>query len=140
MDTTAEAAVGRALVALRNTSFLLGPTLMSAINALLLGTLMYRARLVPRVIPVIGLVGAPLMVASVTAILFGAYNLGSTSHGLAAAPIFVWELSLGLWMTFKGFRKDAPLMVEAAAEDASLADSANVTRSSIGVAANAGAA
>ena len=28
-----------------------------------------------------------------------------------------WELSIGLWMTFKGFRKDAPLMIEAAASD-----------------------
>ena len=49
-------------------------------------------------------------------------------------------MSLGLWMTFKGFRKVAQLMVEAAAEDASLADSASVTRSPIGVAASAGAA
>jgi hypothetical protein len=43
-------------------------------------------------------------------------------------------------MTFKGFRKDAPLMIEAAAESASLDSSASVTRSSIGVAAKAGAA
>ena len=35
-------------------------------------------------------------------------NGGSAWHAIAVAPIFVWELSLGLWMTFKGFRKDAP--------------------------------
>jgi hypothetical protein len=43
-------------------------------------------------------------------------------------------------MTFKGFRKDAPLMIEAAAEDATLADSVSVTLSAIGVASNAGVA
>jgi hypothetical protein len=25
-------------------------------------------------------------------------------------PIFFWELSIGLWMTFKGFRADAPIL------------------------------
>ncbi len=51
-----------------------------------------------------------------------------------------WELSLGLWMTFKGFRKEAPLMLEATAEAASPDWSATVTRSSIGVASKAGGA
>ena len=33
---------------------------MAGLNALLLGTLMYRSRLVPRIIPTLGLIGAPL--------------------------------------------------------------------------------
>ncbi|MDQ6878334.1 MAG: DUF4386 domain-containing protein [Candidatus Dormibacteraeota bacterium] len=102
-DTAAIAAAGHSLVALRNASFLLGPSLMPGINALLLGTLMYRSRLVPRAIPVIGLVGGPLLIGSVIAMLFGVYNMGSTWSGVATAPIFAWELSLGLWMTIKGF-------------------------------------
>ena len=51
----------------------------------------------------------------------------------------LWELSLGLWMTFKGFRKDAPVMVEAAAETASRDTSATAI-SSPTVATNPGAA
>jgi hypothetical protein len=43
-------------------------------------------------------------------------------------------------MTFKGFRKEAPLMIEAAAGAAASVGSASVTRSSIGVASKAGAA
>ena len=39
-------------------------------NALLLGYLMYRSGLVPRLIPVLGLIGAPLLIASATATLF----------------------------------------------------------------------
>ena len=73
--------------------------------------------------------------------IFGITEGGSAWHAIGVAPIFFWELSLGLWMTFKGFRKDAPLMVEAAAEAAaSPHESATFTRSSIGVASKAGAA
>jgi hypothetical protein len=46
-------------IAIYNWTFLLGQSLMPGINALLLGTLLYRSRLVPRIIPVIGLIGGP---------------------------------------------------------------------------------
>ena len=32
--------------------------------------------------------------------------------GIATIPIFIWELSIGLYMTFKGFRPNAPLLSE----------------------------
>ena len=61
---------GASHVAVYNWTFLLGQSLMPAINALLLGSLMYRSRLVPRVIPVLGLIGAPILIASVVTTLF----------------------------------------------------------------------
>lgn len=131
--------VQHTLVTVRNWTFVLG-TGVPALNAFLLGWIMYKSRLVPRAIPVIGLIGAPLFTSWIIGYVLGVTEPGTAWHGIGVAPIFIWELSLGLWMTFKGFRKDAPLMIEAAAKDASLADSANVTRSSIGVAANAGVA
>jgi hypothetical protein len=102
-DKASLVAVGQALVAVRDWTFLLGPNLMAGLNALLLGTLLYRSRLVPRLIPTIGLIGGVLLLADVTAIFFGGYELGSPWHGIAAAPIFVWELSLGVWLVVKGF-------------------------------------
>ena len=54
---------GASHVAVYNWTFLLGQSLMPAINALLLGTLLYRSRLVPRFLPVLGLIGAPLLLA-----------------------------------------------------------------------------
>jgi hypothetical protein len=106
-DQDALVVAGRSLVAVRDWTFLLGPNLMAALNAMLLGTLMYRSRLVPRLIPAIGLVGGVLLLADVTAIFFGTYPLGSVWHGIASAPIFAWELSLGVWMVVKGFRPTA---------------------------------
>jgi hypothetical protein len=77
---------------------------MPGINALLLCSLMYRSRLVPRVIPVPGLIGAPLLIAAVFTTLFGGIEQGSSWAALAALPVAAWELSLGVWLVVKGFR------------------------------------
>lgn len=104
-EATALVAVGESLVAVRDWTFLIGPGFMAAANALLLGTLMYRSGLVPRVIPVLGLIGAPLLLASTTATFFGITDQLSVVSGIAVAPIFFWELSLGVWLVVKGFKR-----------------------------------
>jgi hypothetical protein len=60
--------------------------------------------------------------------------------GLAALPIGVWELSLGLWLTFKGFKSSAPLMIAAAARSGSPEGPATALSSRTVVATEAGAA
>ncbi|MEV6415437.1 DUF4386 domain-containing protein [Kribbella sp. NPDC051718] len=107
-DPAALITAQHSLVAIHDWTFLLGPGVMPGINALLLGTLLYRSGLVPRIIPTIGLVGAPFFLISAVALIFGAYDQLSLWSGIATAPIFVWELSLGLWLTFKGF-KSSPI-------------------------------
>jgi hypothetical protein len=77
---------------------------MPGINALLLGSLLYRSRLVPRVIPVLGLIGAPLLITAVIATLFGGIGQYSSWAALAALPVAAWELSLGVWLAVKGFK------------------------------------
>jgi hypothetical protein len=96
--------VGRALVAVKDWTFLFGPGLMPAFNAAMFATLLLRARLVPRVIPVVGLVGAPLLVAAGLATLFGGNEQTSGLSLLATLPIAAWELAIGVWMITKGFR------------------------------------
>jgi Domain of unknown function (DUF4386) len=95
--------VGQSLVGIRDWTFLVGPNVMAALNALLLGTLMYRSGLVPRVIPLMGLIGAPLLLAVSIATMFGLTDQGSV-WWIAVAPIFVWELSLGIYLVVKGFK------------------------------------
>lgn len=95
---------GRALVAFYDSVFLLSQGFLPAVNALLLGTLLYQSRLVPRVLPVLGLVGAPLLVASDLGTLFGAWDRLSAVAAVAALPIAVWEFSLGVYLVVKGFR------------------------------------
>jgi hypothetical protein len=96
-------AVSQGLVAVRNWTFLFGPGFMASLNAVLLGTLLYRSRLVPRLIPTMGLVGAPLLLAANLATLFGHNEQTSGITMLATLPVACWELSVGIWMTVKGF-------------------------------------
>jgi hypothetical protein len=95
---------GRSLVATHDWSFLIGQTLLPGINALLLGTLFYRSRLVPRVIPLLGLIGGPLLIASALGQVIGINEQYSAWSAIAVLPIFLWELLLGLWLVSKGFR------------------------------------
>jgi hypothetical protein len=112
---------GASHVAIYNWTFLLGQTLMPGINALLLGSLMYRSRLVPRVIPVIGLIGAPILIAAVIARLFGSAGSIAGGAGLAAIPVAAWELSLGVWLVVKGF-KPSPITTGMVAASTPLAE------------------
>ena len=113
-NTAALVTVGASHVAVYNWTFLRSQSLMPAINALLLGSLLYRSRLVPRIIPVLGLIGAPLLICTVIATLFGGFKLGSPE--LAALPVAAWELSLGVWLVIKGF-KPCPITAAMTAAD-----------------------
>jgi hypothetical protein len=100
--------VSQALVAVHDWTFLLGPGFAIGVNTLMLAYLMYRSGLVPRAIAVIGLVGGPLLFASSTAVLFGLYEQLSAVAGIAAFPVFAWEMSLAVWLIVKGFRATEP--------------------------------
>lgn len=112
-DATTLTTVASALVAVKDWSFLLGPGVMAAINALCLATIMYQSRLVPRWIPTLGLIGAPLILGSSTVTLFGGWEQVSTTALLLALPIATWEFSLGVYMTVKGFRTPAAHQLDA---------------------------
>jgi len=113
-DAASLITTGASHVAVYNGTFLLGQSLMPGLNALLLGSLMYRSRLVPRVIPVMGLIGAPLLITSVFATMFGGIEQYSSLAALAALPVAAWEFSLGVWLVVKGF-KPSPITTGMAA-------------------------
>jgi len=102
--TGADPAISQSLVAVRDWTFLFGPGFMASFNAVLLGTLLYRSGLVPRAIPMMGLIGAPLLFAANFATLLGHNEQTSAISMLATLPIAAWELSVGTWMLVKGFK------------------------------------
>jgi len=107
VDPASVTVTANALVDVRNWTFLFGPGLMPVLNAVLFGTLLYKSRLVPRIIPTLGLIGVPLLFAAFVANLFGIFDQVSVASFFLTLPVAAWELSIGLWMTFKGFRPDA---------------------------------
>jgi uncharacterized protein DUF4386 len=138
--TTADAAsfipAGVALIDIRTWATVIGGN-MAAFNALMLGTALYRARLVPRAIPALGLVGAPILIAWVIGAILGLTGPGSAFHAIAVMPFFIWELALGLWLTFKGFNENSPI---ALAERADRAQTDPSGQTSVGLSSEAGAA
>jgi hypothetical protein len=103
-DSAALVAVGKSLVAIHDWTFLLGPNFLLGANSLLLAYLMYRSRLVPRLIAALGLIGGLLICVSATAVMFGLYEQVSTVGTVAALPVFAWEVSLAVYLIVKGFR------------------------------------
>jgi hypothetical protein len=107
-------ATGQALVAQYDWTTLFGQGTLPAFNALLLGTLLYKSRLVPRVLPLLGLIGAPLLIAGVAGTMFGLWEKVNVVSGIAVLLIAGWEFSLGVYLVVKGF-KPSPITAGMAA-------------------------
>src|SRR5213082_719921 len=93
-----------ALITMYDRIFLLSQSFIPAVNALLIGSLLYQSRLVPRALPLLGFTGAALLVTGDVAVLFGLIGQHASTTGLFAIPIAVWEFSLGVYLVVKGFR------------------------------------
>ena len=102
---------GQTLAILYDRIFLLSQSLMPVVNDLLLGFLLYKSRLVPRVLPLLAFIGAPLLLASDLAVLFGVVERVSALPALAALPVALFEFSLGVYLTVKGF-KPSPITAD----------------------------
>src|SRR5438067_5189311 len=101
----AEALVtSHALATLYDRIFLQGQSFMPAICDLLLGFLLYRSRLVPRGLSLIGIVGGPVLLASYLAVTFGLTGLHAAPATFAALPVALFEFSLGVYLIVKGFK------------------------------------
>ena len=103
-DTAALTVSGRALVAVHDWTFVIGPGLVVGVNTTVLALALYRFRLVPRFIPVLGLIGGPLVFASNLGVLFGGYTQESGFTAVGAVPVFAWEISLAAYLDVKGIR------------------------------------
>src|SRR3954471_3423227 len=116
-----EGTVAYTLAAIKDWTFLLGPGwVVGWGNGLILGYLMYRSELVPRRAAWLGLIGGPLIILSGTAILLAGDDPSDTLRslqGLATIPEFLWELFLGVYCTFKGFRPSSPILRPETRED-----------------------
>jgi len=100
----AEALVtSRTLVTMYDRMFLIGQSLMPAINDLLLGFLLYQSRLVPRGLSLIGIIGGPVLIIGDILVLFGLIGQHDPTTGLFALLVALFEFSLGTWLIVKGF-------------------------------------
>lgn len=104
-DATALTAIGDTLVTAYEWAFQFGPGMVVPIgNGILLGYLMYRSGLMPRRLAMVGLIGGPLLLLSSVLVVFDVFENGSGPSSLLTLPEIVWELSICIYCTWKGFR------------------------------------
>jgi hypothetical protein len=109
-DSAGSGSLAYTLAAIKDWTFVLGPGFVCGIgNGILFGWLMYRSGLLPRRMTYLGLIGGPMICVSGIAVMFGAGEPGGIFQSLATLPEFLWELSVGLYLTFKGFTP-APIL------------------------------
>src|ERR687886_761402 len=109
-----EGTVAYTLAAIKDWTFNLGPGwVVGWGNGLILGYMMYRSELVPRRAAWLGLIAGPLIILSGAAILFTGNDPSDSLRslqGIVTIPEFLWELFLGIYCTFKGFRPSSPIL------------------------------
>jgi hypothetical protein len=109
-EATALVTQGDTLAQTYDWAFRWGPGLVAGIgNGLMLGYLMYRSGLVPRRMALLGLIGGSVLIFSFVMQLIGVYKNGEGPSGLFTLPEAAWELSLGIYCAWKGFRTSSPL-------------------------------
>ena len=94
--------VSGVLLAIREWTDALGPSVIFAMSALILYTALYRSQLVPRWLSLWGLIGASLLLVAGTLALYGESPTSTISIALAA-PIGIQEMVLAGWLIVKGF-------------------------------------
>lgn len=94
--------VGDSFLAMRDWTYLVGSMVLLGVSAMLLNTLLYRARLVPAWISLWGMAGGLLILARGIVEMYG-WEPSGLAQGLLAAPIAVQEMVLALWLILRGF-------------------------------------
>lgn len=83
---------------LHDWTFLVGPGLLNPVNASLLAVLLWRRRLVPRLVPLLGLAGAVVVASMNLAVMFGV----TEPIPMLAVPLFAWEIGLAGTLAWRG--------------------------------------
>jgi hypothetical protein len=101
---TVPAPVVESFNALHTAAFLVGQGLVISVNTVILGWLLLGARVVPRVLAVLGIVGGTLVLVSNSAQLFDLIPQGGTIAGLCAVPVFAFEIWFAIYLIAVGLQ------------------------------------
>jgi ABC-type polysaccharide/polyol phosphate export permease len=86
---------------------MLGPLLFLGVNTMMYSSLLYKSRLVPRPLAVMGLAGATLVLGYGLVVMFGVAVQGADPWMLLAMPIAIYEMILAGWLIIRGFNPAA---------------------------------
>lgn len=109
-NTETYKAIGATLKAIHSWCFMLGPNFMLGINTMLYSCALYQSNLIPKKIASLGMISSVLIFIAALLEIFGIILQISTMGILLALPIFVYEMTLAIWLIVKGF--NLPILEE----------------------------
>jgi hypothetical protein len=95
-------ALGAVLLALRHWAWRL-VYIINGVATLTLASLLYRSRLVPRSISILGLIGGAVLLAGTAVAMFGLIDVDQGAGLLVVLPGGLFELVLPIWLLVRGF-------------------------------------
>jgi hypothetical protein len=106
-DITTYQVIGASLKQVESLFLNLMQLLFLGLGGLILTTMLYRSKLVPRWISVIGIIGYALLLPAFALALFGVFDPTPGAGGsgsLLAVPVAIWEIIImPIWLFAKGF-------------------------------------
>ena len=106
-DVASFITAGKLLVSLHDWTFLFGPNLALGPSTLMMSYILYRTKLVPRFIAVLGLTGGSLILVSAVLVMLGIYTQVSAWGIICSLPVAIYEMTLAVWLIVKGFNPSA---------------------------------
>jgi hypothetical protein len=106
-DVSSFQTLGTSLLAANYWAWLLGGELFLTLSALILNSILYQSKLIPRFISVWGLIGATLLLAQGLLGMFGSLSETSVLRTYLFIPIAVQEMVFAVWLIVKGFNSSA---------------------------------
>ncbi len=102
---------GKSLLALHNWTFAFGPNIALGPSTFMTSYLLYTSKLIPRSISILGLIGGPFIFTCGVLVMFGVFLQVSMWGMILAIPVFLYEMSLAVWLLVKGFKTNEVEMV-----------------------------
>ena len=106
-EASAYHVAGILLLAVYKWTSMLGPLFFLGVNTLMYSYLLYKSKLVPRPLAVLGITGAALVFVYGLLVMFGVAVQGAAPFILLALPIAAYEMILAVWLIVKGFNPSA---------------------------------
>ncbi|MED4454924.1 DUF4386 domain-containing protein [Metabacillus fastidiosus] len=116
-DIASFQASGTLLKSIHDWTFLLGPNFMLGINTMMYSYILYKTKLVPRFIPILGMTGAALIFICALLVMFGVIEQLSVWGAILALPVAANEMILAVWLISKGFNQSALASMSAKKEN-----------------------
>jgi hypothetical protein len=104
-DSSTYVTIGKMLVAFHNWTFLYGPNVLLGPSTIMTAYVLHKANLVPRFVSILGLIGGPMIFLCGVMVTLGLFDQISVLGALLAIPVFVYEMSLAVWLVRKGFNQ-----------------------------------